>query len=117
MSGEETITMIAQLDSVALDSWVDLSLRATMAELRQKPPTFAGTQADIATLFERLGTAMTEKESERFHTVMARFDKASPKDACWFGRQLYVSALALQPAEREHALRTLAWLETQGSSS
>jgi hypothetical protein len=39
------------------------------------------------------------------------------QDACWFGRQLYVSALALQPAEREHALRTLAWLETQGSSS
>jgi len=115
VSGEEVIAMIAQLDSVALDDWVDLSLRATVAEVRQTPAAFAGTQADIAKLFERLPTTMTEKESERFHTVMAKFDKASPKDACWFGRQLYVSALALKPEERDHALRTLAWLETQSS--
>ena len=66
-------------------------------------------------LFERLPSTMTEKESERFHTVMAKFDTASPKDACWFGRQLYVSALALEPEERDHALRTLAWIETQSS--
>ena len=37
VSGEEVIAMIAQLDSVALDEWVDLSLRAAMAEVRQKP--------------------------------------------------------------------------------
>ena len=115
VSGEEVIAMIAQLDSVALDDWVDLSLRAAMAEVRQKPAGFAGTQADIAKLFERLPSTMTEKESERFHTVMARFDKASPKDACWFGRQLYLSALALKPEERDHALRTLAWIETRSS--
>ena len=115
VSGEEVIAMIAQLDSVALDDWVDLSLRAAMAEVRQKPAAFAGTEADIATLFQRLPSTMTEKESERFHTVMAKFDKASPKDACWFGRQLYVSALALKPEERDHALRTLAWLETRSS--
>jgi hypothetical protein len=114
-SGEEVVAMIAQLDSAALDDWVDLSLRATLAEVRQKPAAFAGTQADIAKLFERLPTTMTEKESERFHTVMAKFDKASPKDACWFGRQLYISALALQPEERDHALRTLAWIEAQSS--
>jgi hypothetical protein len=60
---------------------------------------------------------MTEKESERFHSVMAGFDKASPKDACWFGRQLYVSALALQPGDRDHALRTLAWVETTSQGS
>lgn len=114
-SGEEVVAMIAQLDSAALDDWVDLSLRATLAEVRQKPAAFAGTQADIAKLFERLPTTMTEKESERFHTVMARFDQASPKDACWFGRQLYISALALQPEERDHALRTLAWIEAQSS--
>ena len=114
-SGEDVIGMITQLDSVALDDWVDLSLRATVAEVRQTQASFAGTQADIAKMFEHLSTAMTEKESERFHTVMAKFEKASPKDACWFGRQLYISALALKPEERNHALRTLAWLETQSS--
>jgi hypothetical protein len=115
VSGEEVIAMIAQLDSVALDDWVDLSLRAAMAEVRQRPAAFAGTQADIAKLFEQLPSTMTEKESERFHTVMVKFDTASPKDACWFGRQLYLSALALEPEERDHALRTLAWIETQSS--
>jgi hypothetical protein len=114
-SGEEVIAMVTQLDSVALDDWVDLSLRATMAELRQKPAGFVGTQADIVKLFEQLPTTMTEKESERFHNVMAKFDKASPKDACWFGRQLYISALSLKPEERDHALRTLAWIETQST--
>jgi hypothetical protein len=114
-SGEEVIAMVAQLDSVALDDWVDLSLRATMAEVRQMPAGFAGTQTDVVKLFERLATAMTEKESERFNSVMAKFEKASPKDACWFGRQLYISALALKPVERDHALRTLAWIETQSS--
>ena len=115
VSGEEVIAMIAQLDSAALDQWVDLSLHATMAEVHQKPAAFAGTQADVGKLFERLETTMNEKESERFHTVMSKFDKASEKDACWFGRQLYISALALKPDERDHALRTLAWLETQSS--
>jgi len=112
-SGDEVITMIVQLDSVALDGWVDLSLRATVAEARQTPAAFAGTQADVGKLFERLATTMTEKESERFYSIMATFQKASPKDACWFGRQLYVSTLALKPEERDHALRTLAWVEVQ----
>jgi hypothetical protein len=115
VSGEEVIAMIAQLDSAALDDWVDLSLRATVAEVRQRPAACPGTQADIAKMFQRLPTTMTEKDSERFHSVMATFDKTSPKDACWFGRQLYISALALKPDERDHALRTLAWLETQSS--
>jgi hypothetical protein len=114
-SGEEVIAMVAQLDSAALDDWVDLSLRATMAEVRQEPAAFAGTQTDIVKLFERLPTTMSEKESERFHTVMAKFEKASAKDVCWFGRQLYISALALTPEERDHTLRTLAWIETQSS--
>ena len=115
-TGEEVIAMIAQLDSVALDDWVDLSLRSTVAEVRQTPAAFAGTQSDIGKLFERLPAAMTEKESERFHAVMAKFDKASPKDACWFGRELYIAALALKPEERDHALRTLAWIEVQSAS-
>jgi hypothetical protein len=115
-TGEELIAMIAQLDSVALDGWVDLSLRSTVAEVRQTPAAFAGTQADIGKLFERLPTVMTAKESERFFAVMAKFDKASPKDACWFGRELYVAALALKPEERDHALRTLAWIEVQSVS-
>jgi hypothetical protein len=114
-TGEEVIAMIAKLDSAALDGWVDLSLRATVAEVRQKPAAFAGTQADIGKLFARLETTMTEKDSERFNSVLAKFDKASMKDACWFGRQLYISALALQPEERDHALRTLAWIEVQAS--
>jgi hypothetical protein len=114
-TGEEVVAMIAKLDSVALDGWVDLSLRATVAEVRQKPAAFAGSQADVGKLFERLETTMTEKESERFHSVLAKFDKASAKDACWFGRQLYISALALQPEERDHALRTLAWIEVQAT--
>ncbi len=114
-SGEEVIGMIAKLDSVALDDWVDLSLRATMSEVRQSPAAYVGTQADVGKLFQQLPTAMTEKESERFHSVMATFERASPKDACWFGRQLYVAALALQPTDRDQALRTLAWVETQGS--
>lgn len=114
-SGEEVIAMVAELDSTALDDWVDLSLRATVAELRQQPAAFVGTQADVVKLFERLATAMTEKESERFNSVMAKFEKASVNDVCWFGRQLYISALALKPEERDHALRTLAWIETQSS--
>lgn len=114
-SGDEMIAMIAQLDSVALDGWVDLSLRATVAEVRQSPAAHTGTQADVGTLFQQLPTTMTEKEAERFHSVMATFEKASLKDACWFGRQLYVAALALEPADRDQALRTLAWVETQGS--
>ncbi len=112
-SPDEMMTMIVQLDSVALDGWVALSMRATVAEVRQKPAAFPGTQADISKLFERLPAAMTKAEAERFHAIAATFERASREDACWFGRQLYVAALSLKPKERDHALRTLAWIETQ----
>jgi hypothetical protein len=105
--------MVARLDSVALDDWVDLSLRATMAEVQQTPAAFTGTQADLVELFQRLPTTMTEKDAKRFQSVMAAFERASPKDACWFGRQLYIATLALKPEERDLALRTLAWVEVQ----
>lgn len=114
-SGEEVVAMIAKLDSVALDNWVDLSLRATIAELRQSPAAHTGTQTDVLKLFQQLPTTMSEKDAERFQSVLATFEKASAKEACWFGRQLYVAALALQPTDRDQALRTLAWVETQGS--
>jgi len=110
---DDMVGMIAQLDSVALDAWVDLGMRATVAEVHQKPAAFPGTQADVSRVFERLPTAMTKAEAERFRAVAVAFERASPEDACWFGRQLYVAALALKPNERDHALRTLAWLETQ----
>jgi hypothetical protein len=114
-TGEEVIAMMAKLDSVALDEWVDLGLRASMAEVRRKPAAFPGSSEDIAKLFERLPTAMTEKDAKRFRKVMATFTTASDKDACWFGRQLYISALALEQTQRDHALRTLAWIDTQPS--
>jgi hypothetical protein len=109
---DDMVAMIAQLDSVALDTWVDLGMRATVAEVRQKPTAFPGTEADVSRVFERLPTAMTKAEVDRFHAVAATFERASPEDACWFGRQLYVAALALKPNDRDHALRTLAWMET-----
>jgi hypothetical protein len=46
---------------------------------------------------------------------MGRFEKASDEDACWFGRQLYRAALGLEGKQREHVLRTLAWLEVRPS--
>ena len=110
---DDMLAMIAQLDSVALDAWVDLGMRATVAEVRQKPAAFPGTEADVSRAFERLPTAMTKAEVDRFHAVAATFERASPEDACWFGRQLYVAALALKPNDRDHALRTLAWMEAQ----
>jgi hypothetical protein len=114
-TGDEVVTMIAKLDSVALDEWVDLSMHATLAEIRQAPAPHTGAPADVGTLFQELPTTMTEKESERFHSVLAQFDRASEKDACWFGRQLYTSALALDSQERDQALLTLASLEAQAN--
>lgn len=112
---DDMVAMVAQLDSVALDAWVGLSMRATVAEVRQKPAAFQGTGADLSRVFERLPNAMTKAEAEQFHAVAATFERASPEDACWFGRQVYVAALALKPSDRDHALRTLAWMETQPS--
>jgi hypothetical protein len=112
-TGDDVIIMIAKLDSVALDRWVDLSMRATMAEVRQSPAAYAGSSADVGILFQQLPTTMSEKDSERFHAIMAQFERASSKDACWFGRQIYIAALALEPAQRDQALRTLAWIEVQ----
>ena len=110
---DDMVAMIAQLDSVALDAWVDLGMRATMAEVGQKPAAFPGTEADVSRVFQRFPTVMTQAESDRFRAVAAAFEHASAEDACWFGRQLYVAALALKPNDRDHALRTLAWMEGQ----
>lgn len=112
---DQTASMVAKLDSAAFDDWVVLSVRSMVAELRGKPKAFAGSDKDMTKLFSELATAMTSDENQRFHAVMTGFDKASNEDACWFGQQLYRSALALPGKQRDHALRTLAWIEVQPS--
>lgn len=112
---EQTASMVAKLDSTAFDAWLVLSVRAMVAEVRGKPKAFTGSDKDLTRMFGALATAMTPSENQRFHDVMGGFDKASPEDACWFGRQLYRAALALEGKDREHALRTLAWIEVQPS--
>ena len=74
-------------------------------------------ESPIATpwMFESLDQGMSSSDSQRFHDAMGRFTKASNDDACWFGQQLYRAALALDGKRREHALRTLVWLELQPS--
>jgi hypothetical protein len=47
-TGDEVVTMIAKLDSVALDEWVDLSMHATLAEIRQAPAPHTGMPAGSA---------------------------------------------------------------------
>jgi hypothetical protein len=112
---DQTAQMVAKLDSVPLDDWVRLSVRAMMAEIREKPKAFNGSQKDVAKMFEDLDAGMSPKDSQRFHDVMGRFNKASNEDACWFGQQLYRAALALDGKRRDHTLRTLVWLELQPS--
>ena len=112
---DQTANMVAKLDSAAFDDWMALSVRSMVAEARDKPKAFKGSDKDMTKMFEALATAMTAEENQRFHDVMSRFDKASNEDACWFGQQLYRSALALDGKKREHALRTLAWIEIQPS--
>jgi hypothetical protein len=112
---DQTSQMVAKLDSVPLDDWVRLSVRAMVAEINEKPKAFNGSQKDVAKMFESLDAAMSPSDSQRFHGVMGSFDKASNEDACWFGQQLYRGALALDGKRREHTLRTLVWLELQPS--
>jgi hypothetical protein len=115
VSPERTANMVAKLDSAGFDAWLVLSVRAMVAEVRGKPKAFTGSEKDLTKMFGALASVMTPAENQRFHDVMGRFDKASHEDACWFGQQLYRSALALDKKEREHALRTLAWIEVQPS--
>jgi hypothetical protein len=112
---EQTAHMVAQLDSAAFEGWMLLSVRSMVAEVRGKPKAFSGSEKDITKMFGALATAMTPEENDRFTGVMGRFEKASDEDACWFGQQLYRAALALDGKNREHALRTLAWLEVRPS--
>jgi len=111
----QTTSMVAKLDSAAFDDWMVLSVRSMTAEVRGKPKAFNGAQKDITRMFEALATVMTPDENQRFHAVMTGFDQSSSDDACWFGQQLYRSALALPGKQREHALRTLAWIEVKPS--
>jgi hypothetical protein len=112
---EQTTQMVAGLDSTSLDEWVRLSIRAMVSEIREKPKAFSGSQKDVAKMFESLDQGMSSSDSQRFHDVMGRFDKASNEDACWFGQELYRAALALDGKRRDHALRTLVWLELRPS--
>jgi len=112
---DQTAQMVAKLDSVPLDDWVRLSVRAMVAEIKEKPKAFNGSQKDVGKMFESLDAAMSPSDSQRFHDVMGRFNKASNEDACWFGQQLYRAALALDGKRRDHTLRTLVWLELQPS--
>ncbi|HEU5305267.1 MAG TPA: hypothetical protein VFU40_11530 [Gemmatimonadales bacterium] len=115
VSPQQTADMVATLDSTEFDAWLVLSVRAMVAELKNKPKAFTGSQDDLSKMFAAMATAMTATESQRFNDVMSNFDKASNEDACWFGQQLYRSALALDGKRREHALKTLAWIEVQPS--
>jgi len=112
---DQTAQMVAKLDSVPLDDWVRLSVRAMVAEIKEKPKAFNGSQKDVSKMFESLDAAMSPSDSQRFHDVMGRFNKASNEDACWFGQQLYRAALGLDGKRRDHTLRTLVWLEQQPS--
>ena len=112
---EHITQMVARLDSTGLEDWVRLSVRAMVYEIRDKPKPFAGSQKDVGKMFESLDQGMSSGDSQRFHDVMGRFAKASDDDACWFGQQLYRAALALDGKRRDHALRTLVWLEQQPS--
>ena len=112
---EQTTLMVAKLDSTAFDDWVRLSVRSMVAEIKNKPKAFEGSQKDIVKMFESLDQGMSSGDSERFHDIMGRFDKSNNEEACWFGRQLYKAALALDGKRRDHALRTLIWLETKPS--
>jgi hypothetical protein len=112
---EQTTQMVARLDSTAFDEWVRLSVRSMVSEIREKPKAFSGSQKDVAKMFESLEQGMSSGDSQRFHDVMTRFNKASNEDACWFGQELYRAALALDGKRRDHALRTLVWLELQPS--
>ena len=112
---DQTTSMVAKLDSAAFDAWMLLSVRAMVSEVRGKPKPFNGSDQDMTKMFGALATAMTPAENDRFHAVMTGFAKASNEDACWFGQQLYRSALALPGKQREHALKTLVWIETRPS--
>jgi hypothetical protein len=112
---QQTFDMLAKLDSTEFDAWMLLSVKAMVAEVKNKPKPFAGSQDDMTKMFGALARAMTPAESQRFNDVMTGFDQASTEDACWFGQQLYRSALALDGKRREHALRTLAWIEVRPS--
>src|SRR5436190_2031262 len=85
--------------------------REDAAEGNEKPKAFKGSQKDVAKMFASLDAAMSPSDSQRFHDIMGRFDKASNEDACWFGQQLYRGALALDSKRRDHTLHTLVWLE------
>jgi uncharacterized protein YoaH (UPF0181 family) len=112
---EQTTQMVAKLDSTAFDEWVRLSVRSMVAEIKDKPKAFEGSQKDVAKMFESMDQGMSSGDSQRFHDIMGRFDKSNNEEACWFGRQLYKSSLALDSKRRDHALRTLIWLETKPS--
>ena len=80
------------LGQAAIEEWVDLSVRAIAAELRDTPRE-AVSQKDIARAQREFARTLSEHSVARLAKLPG--DGVSDADACWIGRTLYARLAAM----------------------
>ncbi len=68
---------------------------ARFAEIRKRPPKFVLSEGEILEAWEAIVVGLIVADQTRFGHIVDNLETASANNACWLGRSIYRTALAL----------------------
>jgi hypothetical protein len=102
---QETL-LWALKDRAALDAWFDMTFRAAVAEVEQRP-TSDLSEPEIEQAVAALRRELPKNQVDRVLDAIAQPAELPDRDLCWAARTLYQTATAMRDPERAVLIRAL----------
>ena len=99
--------VIAKLDAATMNTWVALSEKAALSELREHPPRQTIEDSVASTSFEVLLDTLPPDQAERLRSIWNDDSLASDEDRCWAERTFYKALNSLSEPHRSTLARAV----------
>jgi len=109
----QVVHLLLSADSTLMNGWLDITMEAMVAEIRQHPEPAAFDGEAVERLFTEIGATLSGPDEKRLWTVFddLAWGLATDTATCWLDRTVYESILAMEPERRAEALRTMVAAE------
>jgi DNA polymerase III delta prime subunit len=101
--------VIAKLDAATMNTWVALSEKAALSELRRYPLRQTIEDSVASTSFKVLLDTLPPDQAERLRSILNDDSLSSDEDRCWAGRTLYKALNSLSEPHRSTLARAVVW--------
>jgi hypothetical protein len=99
--------VIAKLDAATMNTWVALSEKAALSELREHPPRQTIEDSVASTSIKVLLDTLPPDQAERLRSIWNDDSLASDEDRCWAERTCYKTLNSLSEPHRSTLARAV----------